>query len=101
MTRIEKYPNRRGTKPTRSPGHWLLQNAKARFSDMVWRVRRRSTTCHVHGRKEFALILVEEFCRLKGDRSGEALIAAMQASPFPDINIEPVRTVMPVHDVAL
>ena len=44
---------------------------------------------------------LEEFRRLKGDRSGEALIAAMQASPHRDIEIVPVRTALPVRDVSL
>ena len=39
--------------------------------------------------------------RLKGDRTGQSLIAAMQASPYRDINIEPGRAAMPVRDVAL
>jgi hypothetical protein len=41
----------------------------------------------------------EESRRLKGARSGEALIAAMQASPYRDIDIEPKRTRMPVRGV--
>ena len=43
----------------------------------------------------------EEFRRLKGDLTGEALIAAMQASPHPDIDIEPSRTPMPVRRIIL
>jgi len=43
----------------------------------------------------------EEFRRLKGEPSGEALIAAMQASPVPDIDIEPKRDRMPVREVDL
>ena len=35
--------------------------------------------------------------RLKGDRTGEALIAALQDSPHRDIEIEPQRAVMPVR----
>jgi hypothetical protein len=65
------------------PGHWLLQDAKARFSELVRRVRS------------------EEFRRLKGDLTGQALIAAMQASPHRDIDIEPRGVRMPVRDVAL
>lgn len=55
----------------------------------------------VHGRDEVVVIGADEFRRLKGERTGEALIAAMQASPCRDIEIEPRRERMPVRDVAL
>jgi hypothetical protein len=37
----------------------------------------------------------------KGDLTGEVLIAAIQASPYRDIEIEPRRPRMPVRDVTL
>jgi hypothetical protein len=55
----------------------------------------------VHGRDEVVVIAAEEFRRLKGDVTGEALIAAMQASPYRDIDIEPKRAPMPVRDANL
>jgi len=86
----------------RPPGSWLLQDAKARFSELVRRVRsdgpQRVT---VHGRDEVVVIAAEEFRRLKGDPTGELLIAAMQASPHRDIDLEPGRIPMPVRKVAL
>jgi hypothetical protein len=44
---------------------------------------------------------VEEFQRLKGAATGVALIAAMQASPYPDLDIEPSRERMPVRRIDL
>jgi hypothetical protein len=35
----------------------------------------------------------------KGDRTGEALIAAQHASPYRDIDVEPRRIRLPVRDV--
>ena len=55
----------------------------------------------VHGRDEVVVISAEEFRRLKGNPTGEALIAAMQASPHRDIEIEPTRAPMPVREVVL
>ena len=55
----------------------------------------------VHGLDEVVVISAEEFRRLKGDLTGEALIAAMQASPHRDIEIEPKRAPMPVREVVL
>jgi prevent-host-death family protein len=88
--------------PNRPPGRWLLQDAKARFSELVRRVRSEGPQrVTVHGRDEVVVIAAEEFRRLKGDPTGEVLIAAMQASPHRDIDIEPRRTTMPVRKVAL
>jgi prevent-host-death family protein len=83
-------------------GHWLLQEAKARFSELVRRVRSEGPQhVTVHGREEVVVISAEAFHRLKGDLTGAALIAALQASPHRDIDIEPRRDVMPVRDVEL
>ncbi len=88
--------------PVRPPGSWLLQDAKARFSELVRRVRSEGPQrVTVHGRDEVVVVSAEEFRRLKGDRTGEALIAAMQASPDRDIDIEPQRAPMPVREVEL
>src|SRR5260370_15134835 len=100
MTRIVKSSPAKPAGPrrrTRHPksGEWLLQDAKARFSELVRRVRSEGPQrVTVHGRDEVVVISVDEFRRLRGDPSGEALIAAMQASPYRDIDIEPRRAPM-------
>jgi prevent-host-death family protein len=109
MTRTKKTPPpvRAKVRRTRTlrgllPGHWLLQDAKARFSELVRRVRSEGPQhVTVHGRDEVVVVSAEEFRRLKGERSGDALIAAMQASPHRDIDIEPKRDRMPVRGVDL
>ena len=107
MTRIARPPPTKPTKPRRrlrdrKSGHWLLQDAKARFSELVRRVRSEGPQhVTVHGRDEVVVVSAEEFRRLKGERSGDALIAAMQASPYRDIDIEPKRDRMPVRGVDL
>jgi len=55
----------------------------------------------VHGRDEVVVLSAEEFRRLKGVQTGAALIEAIQASPYRDLEIEPSRTAMPVRDVHL
>ena len=80
----------------------MLQDAKARFSELVRRVHRDGPQhVTVHGRDEVVVISAEEFRRLKGERTGEALVAAMQASPYRDLDIEPARAALPVRDVTL
>ncbi|OXC75782.1 hypothetical protein BSU04_25210 [Caballeronia sordidicola] len=47
------------------------------------------------------MIAAEDFRRLQGSPTGRALIDALQASPYPDIDLGPERTPMPVRDVTL
>jgi prevent-host-death family protein len=106
MTRMTKSAPAKPAKSRRrarlKSGRWLLQDAKARFSELVRRVRSEGPQrVTVHGRDEVVVISAEEFRRLKGDPTGEALIAAMQASPHRDIDIEPKRTPMPVREIFL
>ena len=107
MTRIGKSSKTKTARPRRrsrdtKPGRWLLQDAKARFSELVRRVHSEGPQrVTVHGRDEVVIISADEFRRLKGDFTGEALIAAMQASPHRDIDMEPRRVPMPVREVSL
>ena len=99
---MSKTPSKPRRSRDRRPGRWLLQDAKARFSELVRRVRAEGPQhVTVHGRDEVVVIAAEEFRRLKGDLTGEALVSAMQASPYRDIDIEPRRPRLPVRDVAL
>jgi prevent-host-death family protein len=102
MTRNSKSSSAEPRRRRRTPksGQWLLQDAKARFSELVRRVRSEGPQhVTVHGRNEVVVISAEEFRRLKGDLTGEALIAVMQASPHRDIEVEPKRTPLPVRKV--
>ena len=102
-SKLKKQPkSRRRIPDRRHPGYWLLQDAKARFSELVRRVRSEGPQhVTVHGRDEVVVIAAEEFRRLKGDLTGQALVAAMQASPHRDIDIAPGRAPMRVRDVGL
>jgi prevent-host-death family protein len=107
MTRISKSKlstSKRGKArpPKVRSGYWLLQDAKARFSELVRKVRSEGPQhVTVHGRDEVVVIAAEEFRRLKGSATGQALIEAMQASPHRDIEIAPRRGAMPVRDMSL
>ncbi len=84
------------------PNHWPLQNAKARFSELVRRVKSDGPQhVMVHGHEEVVVISAEEFRRLKGGATGQVLIDALQSSPHREIDLEPGRGPMPVRDVSL
>jgi prevent-host-death family protein len=103
MTRISR--TRKSPKPRTAksrPGHWLLQDAKARFSELVRRVRSDGPQhVTVHGRDEVVVIAAEEFRRLRGDGTGRALIEAIQTSPHREVDINPERLRLPVRRVTL
>lgn len=89
-------------KPPRPPGRWLLKDAKARFSELVRRVRSEGPQhVTVSGCDEVVIVAADEFRRLKGERTGRSLVEAMQASPYRDVDIEPRRERIPVRDVDL
>ncbi len=103
MTRISVPRKiRKLSAPKLKPGHWALQDAKTRISELVRKVRSEGPQhVTVHGRDEVVVIAAEEFRRLKGERSGKALIQAIQASPHREIEITADRHVMPVRGVTL
>lgn len=91
-----------GTSPQSPRGQWRLQDAKARFSELVRLAHSEGPQrVTLHGRDAVVVVDAEEFLRLKGERTGQLLIDALQASPHRDIEIEPRRSAMPVRNVRL
>ena len=108
MTKINKSPPPPGRAKARralrgqQPGHWLLQTPRPASASWCGACAAKAPQhVTVHGRDEVVVVSAEEFRRLKGERSGDALIAVMQASPYRDIDIEPKRAPMPVREVDL
>ena len=106
MTRTSKTPPSSPKPRSRGQrlagGPWPLQVAKARFSELVRRVYSEGPQhVTVHGRDEVVVISAEEFRKLKGDQKGDALIAALQASPHRDVELAPARSAMKVRTVDL
>lgn len=96
MTRTAKTPSL----PPRQPKRWSLQDAKARFSELVRRVRSEGPQLvTVHGKDEVVVVAADEFRRLTGERNGRGLIEALQASPSREVEIEPGRERMPVRAI--
>ena len=85
-----------------SDNQWMLQDAKARLSEVVRRAREVGPQLvTVHGREEAVVLSAEEYRKLKGgQRTGADLIAAMQKFPGgDDFELEPLRFPMPVRDI--
>jgi prevent-host-death family protein len=106
MTRFNKPTSPAKSREPRAAkarsGYWVLQDAKARFSELVRRVRSEGPQhVTVHGRDEVVVITADEFRRLKGQVTGKALVAAMQASPHREVELAPERFPLPVRGVSL
>lgn len=92
------------TAPAGQPpsSRWRLQDAKARFSELVRMAHSNGPQLvTLHGRDAVVVVDADEFNRLKGLRTGELLIDALQASPHRQIELEPHRSAMPVRAVEL
>jgi prevent-host-death family protein len=103
MTRFPQPSPPSPTRPTPPPGHWLLQDAKARFSELVRRVRSDGPQhVTVHGRDEVVVIAAEDLRRLQGGHTGQALVDVLQASPCRDVELALAPSVAAsVRDVEL
>jgi prevent-host-death family protein len=100
MTRKAPALSESTAKPPRS--RWRLQDAKARFSELVRLAHSDGPQLvTLHGRDAVVVVDADEFRRLEGTRTGELLVEALQASPHRHTEIEPRRSPMPVRAVEL
>ena len=100
--RNSRKQSKPAAKALKQKGHWIFQQAKARLSEVV-RLAQSEGPQHVtvHGRAAVVVVAEEEFRRLKGEVTGAALVAAMQASPSREVDLEPKRARMPVRNIDL
>jgi prevent-host-death family protein len=90
------------TRTRAASGRWALQDAKARFSEVVRKAKTEGPQrITVHGREEVIVVSVEEYRRVKGERTGLALVQLLQDSPLRDIKIDHEPTLAPVRGVKL
>ncbi len=83
-------------------GLWALQDAKARFSEVVRKAKTEGPQrITVHGREEVVVVSVEEYRRVKGEQTGQALVQVLQDSPLGDITIDHEPTYATVRGVEL
>ena len=87
---------------TKRTGEWALQDAKARFSEVVRKAKTEGPQrITVHGREEVVVVSVEEYRRVKGERTGQALVDLLHDSPLQDVSFDRLRTRSRVRGVDL
>ena len=81
---------------------WRLQDAKARFSEVV-RLARENGPQRVtlHGRDAVVIVSAETYDRERNRHGGSRLVAALAASPLADIEFERPFVDAPVRPVDL
>ncbi|HEX7139646.1 MAG TPA: type II toxin-antitoxin system prevent-host-death family antitoxin [Vicinamibacterales bacterium] len=90
---------RSGTSRT---GRWALQDAKARFSEVVRNAKTEGPQwITVHGREEVVMVSVEAYGRAKGEKTGQALVKLLHDSPLREIGMDRARTKSHVRKVEL
>jgi prevent-host-death family protein len=94
--------DRRTSRRPPGPGRWRLQDAKARFSELVRRAREKGPQrVTVHGRDAVVVVDADEWDRLEKPISGRDLVEALANSPLKDVPIERLSVKSPVRDVEL
>ena len=89
---------------SKNDNYWMVQDAKARLSEVMRRAREVGPQhVTVHGREEAVVISAEEYRKLRGDeRTGADIVSAFQKCPFPDdLIIERERSYPVFRDVEL
>jgi prevent-host-death family protein len=77
-------------KPT-SDHAWRLQEAKARFSEVVRLARaHQPQRVTVHGREAVVVVAAEDYDRLQPPLTGQAIVDALRHSPLAEVEIERV-----------
>ena len=83
------------------PGErWRLQDAKARFSEVVKRAREQGPQrVTLHGKDAVVIVAAETYDRDRERHTGRRLVEALAASPLGDIEFERPFLTGPVRDV--
>jgi antitoxin Phd len=81
---------------------WKLEDAKAKFSELVRQARTgEPQLVTVHGQEAVVVISVEEFARISPTQGSLSLHEFLSQSPLSDLDFEREPLLSPVRDVEL
>lgn len=94
--------NNTSTDVSATRGSWKLQDAKARFSEVV-RLASEAGPQHVtvNGKEKAVILSAQDYWRLSGEPTGAALVRLFAEVDLIDVDFEHPKTRGPVRDVAL
>src|SRR3954453_13751886 len=83
-------------------GRWRLQDAKARFSEVVRDAQQRGPQrVTLHGKDAVVIVGAEEFDRLQRPLTGRDIVKALAGSPLADVPFERLSVKSKVRDIKL
>ena len=95
-----KESNKRRSAQSSAGGIWRLQDAKARFSEVVRQAREHGPQrVTLHGQDAVVIVAAEAYDRQRAGYTGRRLVEALATSPFGDIAFDRPFVTGPVRDV--
>jgi prevent-host-death family protein len=89
-------------RPGSRVGRWRLQDAKARFSEVVRDAQQRGPQrVTLHGKDAVVIIGADEFDRLQRPVTGRDIVNVLASSPLADVQFERLTVKSKVRDVNL
>ena len=83
-------------------GRWRLQDAKARFSEVVREAQLRGPQrVTLHGKDAVVIVGADEFDRLQRPVSGSDIVAVLAASPLAEVKFDRLTIKSKVRDIDL
>jgi prevent-host-death family protein len=83
-------------------GRWRLQDAKARFSEVVKEAQQRGPQrVTLHGKDAVVIVGAAEFDRLQHPVTGRDIVAALAASPLAEVKFERLTIKSKVRNINL
>lgn len=83
-------------------GRWRLQDAKARFSEVVRQARQRGPQrVTLHGKDAVVIVGAEEFDRLQHPATGRDIVTALAESPLTEIKFDRLTIKSRVRNIKL
>src|SRR3954463_16496972 len=84
------------------PGRWRLQDAKARFSEVVRHAQQRGPQrVTLHGKDAVVIVGAEEFDRLQPPLTGRDIVNALSGSPLAGVPFARLSVKSRVRDIKL
>src|SRR3954451_13352847 len=91
--------------PSRSSSHagrWVLQDTKARFSEVVREAQQRGPQrVSLHGKDAVVIVAADEFDRLQRPLTGRDIIKALAGSPLAEVPFERLSVRSKVRNIRL
>ena len=83
-------------------GRWRLQDAKARFSEVVRQAQQSGPQrVTLHGKDAVVIVGVDEFDRLQRPVTGSQIVAALAASPLAEVKFDRLTIKSKVRTIKL